>query len=309
MSREVRRVPLDFGWPLKKVWGGYFTPEFLHEEDCPDCTGGWSERGQYLHDLWYGHVPFKPEDNGSTPFTTDHPYVRGRAERNVNHSPDFYGTGERAIALEAFRLAQIYNGSWMHHLNQQDVDALVEGGRLYDFTHTVVKGEGWVPKDPPYHPTAAEVNDWSLEGFGHDGLNAHVVIKARCTLEGVSDTCETCGGHGSLEAWPGQRTCSEAWHWWDPPEGDGWQLWETTSEGSPVSPVFPTAEELAQWLTTDEGGYQLGFGHSKAELTYEQALKFVGAGWAPSMITSPEHGLETGVEAVVRMAEEKESTE
>lgn len=29
--------------------------------------------------------------------------------------------------------------------------------------------------------------------------------------------------------------------------GDGWQLWETTSEGSPQSPVFATADELAEW--------------------------------------------------------------
>jgi hypothetical protein len=33
----------------------------------------------------------------------------------------------------------------------------------------------------------------------------------------------------------------------DPPEGEGWQLWETTTEGSPVSPVFKTPEELAEW--------------------------------------------------------------
>ena len=33
------------------------------------------------------------------------------------------------------------------------------------------------------------------------------------------------------------------------PEGTatGWQLYETTSEGTPVSPVFATAEELAAW--------------------------------------------------------------
>lgn len=30
----------------------------------------------------------------------------------------------------------------------------------------------------------------------------------------------------------------------DPPEGDGYQLWETTSEGSPISPVFATLDEL-----------------------------------------------------------------
>lgn len=33
----------------------------------------------------------------------------------------------------------------------------------------------------------------------------------------------------------------------EPPVGEGYQLWETTSEGSPISPVFSTAEELADW--------------------------------------------------------------
>lgn len=32
-----------------------------------------------------------------------------------------------------------------------------------------------------------------------------------------------------------------------PPKGDGFQLWETTSEGSPVSPVFKTLDELCEW--------------------------------------------------------------
>lgn len=34
---------------------------------------------------------------------------------------------------------------------------------------------------------------------------------------------------------------------YDPPTGDGFQLWETTSEGSPQSPVFATLEELCAW--------------------------------------------------------------
>jgi hypothetical protein len=33
----------------------------------------------------------------------------------------------------------------------------------------------------------------------------------------------------------------------EPPKGDGYQLWETTSEGSPVSPVFKTLDELCEW--------------------------------------------------------------
>jgi hypothetical protein len=32
-----------------------------------------------------------------------------------------------------------------------------------------------------------------------------------------------------------------------PPKGKGYQLWETTSEGSPVSPVFTTIDKLAAW--------------------------------------------------------------
>lgn len=33
----------------------------------------------------------------------------------------------------------------------------------------------------------------------------------------------------------------------DPPSGDGFQLWETTTEGSPQSPVFATMRELSEW--------------------------------------------------------------
>ena len=32
-----------------------------------------------------------------------------------------------------------------------------------------------------------------------------------------------------------------------PPKGQGYQLWETTSEGSPISPVFVTLDELCEW--------------------------------------------------------------
>lgn len=34
-----------------------------------------------------------------------------------------------------------------------------------------------------------------------------------------------------------------------PPSGNGWQMWETCSEGGPISPVFESPEELAHWLT------------------------------------------------------------
>lgn len=78
----------------------------------------------------------------------------------------------------------------------------------------------------------------------------------------------------------------------DPPKGKGWQMWETTSEGSPISPVFETTEELARWLADTDAS---AFGGQTA--TYEQWLGMIqGPGWAPSAIADSK-GLRSGIEA------------
>ena len=38
----------------------------------------------------------------------------------------------------------------------------------------------------------------------------------------------------------------------DPPAGEGYQLWGTTTEGEPRSPVFKTLEELAEWCAEND---------------------------------------------------------
>jgi len=35
--------------------------------------------------------------------------------------------------------------------------------------------------------------------------------------------------------------------YYEPPVGEGYQLWETTSEGSPCTPVFTTLDELCEY--------------------------------------------------------------
>lgn len=290
MGREVRRVPLDFDWPLNKVWEGFLTPDRFDEEDCPDCRNGYSPQAQNLYDLWYGKLSFDPASTGSTPFRYDSPAVRARAEQNVSQAPDYYDTGEAAIVREGQRLADLFNRAWSHHLSQADVDALIAGGRLYDFTHVVVPGKGWQPKDTPVRPTASEVNEWSLRGFGHDGINAHVVIQARCEREGIEERCSTCKGHGSIEKYEGQRAEAEAWEPIEPPKGDGWQLWETVSEGSPVSPVFATADELAGWMSDPARGNRW--------VPPAAAAKFIEDGWAPSFVGTSSMGVMSGVEWV-----------
>lgn len=75
------------------------------------------------------------------------------------------------------------------------------------------------------------------------------------------------------------------------PEGKGWQMWETVSEGSPISPVFKTPEELAQWLADTKSS---AFGSQTA--TYEQWLAMIGEGWCVSGAFVPGKGVVSGVE-------------
>lgn len=292
MGREVKRVPLDFDWELNEVWHGFLSPDKFREDKCPDCKNGYSPYAQRMFDRWYGYIPFHPSETGCEPLTPDTPAVRARAERNVARSPEYYGSGEYAIEREARRLAHIQNACWMYHLAQEDVDALIAADRLWDFTRTCTAEDGWKIIEPPPTVTAAQVNEWSLQGFGHDSINASVAVRAACERAGEPEGCGTCGGHSTLERYEGQRAEAEAWEPTPPPEGDGWQLWETVSEGSPVSPVFETAGELAAWM--------VGSGQAS---TPEGARKFVEAAWAPSFVGSSA-GLQSGVDFMGSVADE-----
>ena len=46
----------------------------------------------------------------------------------------------------------------------------------------------------------------------------------------------------------------DSWKEHEPPEGKGYQCWETTSEGSPISPVFKTFDGLCEWLSNHPSG-------------------------------------------------------
>lgn len=295
MGREIKRVPLDFTWPLGKIWEGYLMPDHLHEKDCPSCKGGYSPHAEHLFDLWYGRSPFAPQQNGSPSFEPTHPAIWEKAERNIGNAPDYYGTGDAALTREALRLAGLLNSQWSHHLNDQDVAALLEANRLWDLTRNFTKENGWEKRDPERVPTAAEVNEWSLR-HGHDALNASAVIQARCKREGHPVTCETCNGHATLEAYQGQRADADAWEQEEPPAGEGWQVWETVSEGSPITPIFETAEALARYLSSSDRPRR-----SKewmAVLNYEDALSFIAAGWAPSLIVESGKSVQYGYKAV-----------
>ena len=90
----------------------------------------------------------------------------------------------------------------------------------------------------------------------------------------ISEVCKKCGWY--------MDDCSEEseycfWHnptnrekWFkEVPDGEGYQLWCTTSEGKPISPVFETLDELCEWAEPNA----TTFGYNKA--TKEQWKKML----------------------------------
>ena len=140
------------------------------------------------------------------------------------------------------------------------------------------------------------MNKWSLSGIGHDSINCWVCVKAELKRLKQPAVCKFCGGKSAI--WPSTKIEKQAKNWkpTNPPKGDGSQLWETVSEGSPISPVFATAEELAKYMAA---GKNEKWASNDRGTTYDQWMKFInGPGWAPSFIGTNQ-GITSGVNAVV----------
>lgn len=97
----------------------------------------------------------------------------------------------------------------------------------------------------------------------------------------------------SYEEWTGEKPIIDYYMpEWKESELTHIQMYEDTSEGTPISPVFDNAEDLARWLADNNAS---SFGSSTA--TYEQWLSTINRGWAPSMIMD-NNGLRSGVEVL-----------
>ena len=182
---------------------------------------------------------------------------------------------------------------WCDKLTQDEVDALIARGRLMDLTHDWAGDQGWVRNGTLV--TAEMVNAWSHNGFGHDAINRHICVEVRAKRLGVWGPCPVCEGEGQIWFSDKIKELYEGWHdneCYDPPAGEGWQVWETVSEGSPISPVFATSDALVTWL--------IGEGYSP-----EASRAFVKQGWAPSMIIGP-RGLMRDIESMLDMRNDEE---
>jgi hypothetical protein len=297
MGRELKRVPLDFNQPIEKIWTGYINPHDVSSK-CSECENGdgMSPFARQLQNAWYGYAAFNPVAHGSKLFAYDTPAIRDFAKRNVGFYKAKGFTEEQALVYEGIRLANMFNSQWMHHLNQMEVDALHDSGQLMSLTHEYILGKGWVEKIPPVPvPTAEEINILTITKLPFFSPSLSIVMKHlmyRLGMPSDSSLCPHCKGEGYI--WPSQdaKNTYDNWEKYEPPSGDGYQMWENTTEGSPISPVFATPEELAYWLTKNRKN------SIDKNTTYEQWMNMIcGNGWAPTMIMSGGTVM-TGVEGI-----------
>jgi len=96
----------------------------------------------------------------------------------------------------------------------------------------------------------------------------------------------------TFEDWDGE--CPEAKDYmpeWPEEEKTHLMMYETCSEGTPISPAFEKAEDLAHWLA-DNGASS--FGSDTA--SYEAWLETIQGGFAPTAVFIPGMGVVSGVE-------------
>ena len=303
MGRQVRRVPADFAWPLDVPYEGFLRPDHLQPIRCPTCDGDtMSPEGRGMYRRWWGYAPFSPEQTGSVPFTAEDPEILEYARAKIMDSRAFYdahlgSTGDETARREAARLCGIWNGMWQHHLSQDDVDALLAADHLEELTHRYCYDtRSWVPLDRP-KPTQREVNLWTLNlGKGYPlSVPGYDIQKAEAARRGVTLECAACDGRGETFRDDEHRRAFDEWEPVEPPTGEAWQMWETVSEGSPITPPCATPEALARLLAHEDKVRDDGTG-------YAGWLAFiVGEGWSPTGMGSGE-GIVPGHVAIVQDA-------
>lgn len=115
--------------------------------------------------------------------------------------------------------------------------------------------------------------------------------------------------------WHGNPPCPAYYRPWKDEEATWYQVWETVSEGTPVTPPFATQQELADYLAENGDEWDqsrsldphacklFGITPGKPGWGKVRAEKFVfGGGWAPSFVVSGGQMM-SGVEFVTQTAD------
>lgn len=188
MRMIVRKVPLNFDWPIGRVWAGFKNPHLEHAKTCTECRGtGETVARRRLRDLI------------SLLLLSGKDARRGKCHLFLQHAP--------------------LNGT-----------------------------QGLVPGVDMVELTSGLSLDSAQPGRSEDWLLAEERIIAAAGLSKDWGTCPECQGEKLIWASEGSKQAYESWEPEEPPCGPGFQLWESDSEGSPISPVLANEKELKAYL-------------------------------------------------------------
>lgn len=230
MGRILKRVSLDFKWSINQVWKGYVNP--YHSQKCNACDQtGLNPETKKIHDEWYSFDDM---------FYKQNPY-RPNARYNVNAHSNNITEVEVEALVRSGRLSDLLD-AWYRFNDEKNVWTKCD-------TSVPYSERKWVECEQPKFPTPEEVNKWNLSCMGHDSINASICTEARAKELGVYGMCECCNGEGEIWFSDEIKKLAEDWERVEPSTGEGFQMWENTSEGSPQTPVFETFDELCDWCT------------------------------------------------------------
>lgn len=264
MGREIKRVPVDFRWPLNKVWGGFINP---NHKPCPEenktCFRGMSAAG-----MWFDAIvrfltmvgengaenqPGHSEAERARGCLFPHPYLTEFPQAPTTGYATEVVKNADAMFPEEFQRQM----KWQYIQRNSPIKVIEPDAGCAEMIRALA---GF---------------DKPLQGglFGtYNGLQSafYKRFQRMMKLPKGWDQCSVCKGENIH---PDAKEAYDAWKETPIPTGEGWQMWETVSEGSPVTPVFPTAEGLVEHLVSE-------MGHTR-----KAAEAFcVDGGWVPSMM-------------------------
>lgn len=207
----MKRVPMDFDWPKGRVWKGFLNP--YDGCKCPWCydEDQRSSYGSTREAREYEKTWYGMYSGHYVP----HPYQPGRS----------YCPEAKPYAMER----------WEYDFIVADDERLRK--QLFGCDKADV---------PPYE----DLKEWLLHenlSMRIDGIFVYMMTSEYCRRNGYEHICPHCEGTGLVWQTEELKQLHENWEKIEPPTGEGYQLWETTSEGSPKSPVFATFDELCEW--------------------------------------------------------------
>ncbi|MDO8598606.1 MAG: hypothetical protein Q7S02_00695, partial [bacterium] len=232
--RTVKRVPLDFRWPYDKLWRGYvnrWADRVVRE--CRHCHGtGYNEKTHRLELDYYDHDGFGHTRQWVDDITLDEIEALARKLRFSHVTHDWVeGHGLVPKRWETKGWWCQYCGESVPQLSSEHHTGLCSCGG-YERKMLLLDGD-----DIRLHMPSIDQAVRRRGPMGFDGIDRLIRIEARAKRLGFWGRCKRCRGKGEKINRRRKHAVKKYFRWrsFDPPKGSGWQLWQTTSKGSPCS--------------------------------------------------------------------------